>query len=178
MEAELYDDLQEVPRGSMQAIVIDGAALLTLGIGMDYKQTKALEKNDPQQLEKLLRLQREFITTAQDCHAVLCCRVSPAQKGALTRLVRQILGKVVVGIGDGANDVGMILEAHVGIGVQGVEGSQAVHSADFAINQFQHLSNIILVHGRWTYYRLCKAIRSPLPMAILARALSSCRLVF
>ena len=51
--------------------------------------------------------------------------MSPAQKGVLTRLVRRVLGKITVGIGDGANDVGMILEAHVGIGVQGVEGSQA-----------------------------------------------------
>jgi phospholipid-translocating ATPase len=65
---------------------------------------------------------------------------------------------VVIGIGDGANDVGMILEADIGVGVQGVEGSQAVNNADFAICQFQHLANLVLVHGRWSYYRIAKAV--------------------
>jgi len=150
--------IAEVPRGTMKALVIDGAVLLSLGIGMDAKKQSLLMKTDPSHYADLLSKQRDFILMAEECAAVLCCRVSPAQKGVLTRLVREVLNKVVVGIGDGANDVGMILEAHVGIGVQGVEGSQAVNSADFAINQFQHLSNIILVHGRWTYYRLSKAI--------------------
>jgi len=151
----LHNEMRKVPPGQTKALVVDGAALLTLGVGLDKKQCESLP---PAQLSKLLGMQKEFILTAQDCSAVLCCRVSPAQKGSLTKLVRTILNKVTVGIGDGANDVGMILEAHVGIGVQGVEGSQAVNSADFAICQFQHLANIILVHGRWTYYRLSKAI--------------------
>jgi phospholipid-translocating P-type ATPase (flippase) len=149
------DENRKVPPGEPSALIIDGAALLTLGVGLDSKQCAALA---PMQMEKLLGMQRQFIEDAQHCAAVLCCRVSPAQKGHLTKLVRNILNKVTVGIGDGANDVGMILEAHVGIGVQGVEGSQAVNSADFAICQFQHLANVILVHGRWTYYRLCRAI--------------------
>jgi P-type E1-E2 ATPase len=39
-------------------------------------------------------------------------------------------------IGDGANDVSMITAAHVGIGIQGLEGKQASRSADYAIGQF------------------------------------------
>lgn len=41
------------------------------------------------------------------CAAVVCCRVSPLQKAQVTGLVRQ-KGLVTLGIGDGANDVGMI----------------------------------------------------------------------
>ena len=47
------------------------------------------------------------------CAAVVCCRVSPKQKALVTALVRST-GVVTLGIGDGANDVGMIQEAHIG----------------------------------------------------------------
>lgn len=39
-------------------------------------------------------------------------------------------------IGDGANDVAMIMEANIGIGIRGKEGTQAVRAADYAINEF------------------------------------------
>ena len=47
------------------------------------------------------------------CAAVVCCRVSPKQKAQVTALVKT-RGDVTLGIGDGANDVGMIQEAHIG----------------------------------------------------------------
>ena len=59
-------------------------------------------------------------------------------------------------VGDGANDVGMIQEAHVGVGISGKEGQQAVNSSDFAIAQFRYLENLVLVHGRWNFMRMTK----------------------
>ena len=56
-------------------------------------------------------------------------------------------------IGDGANDVSMIQEAHVGVGIQGREGSQAALSADFVLYRFRHLTRLILTHGRYAYLR-------------------------
>jgi len=41
--------------------------------------------------------------------------------------------KVTLSIGDGANDVNMILRAHVGVGIAGKEGQQAARSADYSI---------------------------------------------
>lgn len=32
------------------------------------------------------------------------------------------IGKIVCSIGDGGNDVGMILESNIGIGIEGLEG--------------------------------------------------------
>lgn len=49
----------------------------------------------------------------QKCAAVICCRVSPKQKALVTALVKTT-GDTTLGIGDGANDVGMIQEAHIG----------------------------------------------------------------
>lgn len=42
----------------------------------------------------------------------------------ITKLVKEGTGKTTLGIGDGANDVGMIQEADIGVGISGVEGMQ------------------------------------------------------
>jgi len=41
-------------------------------------------------------------------------------------LVKEGTGKTTLAIGDGANDVGMLQEADVGIGISGVEGMQVL----------------------------------------------------
>eukprot|EP00960_Hanusia_phi_P007272 207099-Hanusia_phi.AAC.6 len=61
---------------------------------------------------------------------------------------------MTLAIGDGANDVPMILEASVGIGISGNEGMQAVRSSDYAIAQFRFLKRLLLVHGRSNYKRV------------------------
>ena len=57
-------------------------------------------------------------------------------------------------IGDGGNDVSMIQEAHVGLGIIGKEGRQATMSADFAFSKFMYLRKALLVHGHWYYVRI------------------------
>lgn len=60
---------------------------------------------------------------------------------------------MTLAIGDGANDVSMIKAAHIGIGLYGNEGMQAVNSSDFAIAEFRFLWRLLLVHGRLFYLR-------------------------
>lgn len=43
----------------------------------------------------------------------------------VTRLVKDG-GKTTLAIGDGANDVGMLQEADIGVGISGVEGMQVL----------------------------------------------------
>ena len=64
--------------------------------------------------------------------SVVFCRVTPKQKAEIVRLVKQ-LGKLTLAIGDGANDVNMIMEAHVGVGIFGEEGTRAAQVANYAI---------------------------------------------
>lgn len=66
---------------------------------------------------------------------------------------------VTLAIGDGANDVSMIKAAHIGVGISGQEGMQAVLASDYSIAQFMFLERLLLVHGRWSYYRMCKFLR-------------------
>lgn len=48
-------------------------------------------------------------------------RVSPLQKALVVKLVKKNQKAILLAIGDGANDVGMIQAAHVGVGISGVE---------------------------------------------------------
>ncbi|KAL0908998.1 hypothetical protein M5K25_023517 [Dendrobium thyrsiflorum] len=53
-------------------------------------------------------------------------------------------------IGDGGNDVRMIQQADIGVGISGREGLQAARAADY---KFRFLKRLILVHGRYSYNR-------------------------
>lgn len=103
-------------------------------------------------------LRQKFLLLCKQCRSVLCCRVSPAQKAAVVHLVKTSLDVMTLSVGDGANDVAMIQEADVGVGIAGEEGRQAVMSSDYAIGQFRFLQRLVLVHGRWSYRRLAETI--------------------
>uniref|UniRef100_A0A8C4GYR7 Phospholipid-transporting ATPase n=1 Tax=Dicentrarchus labrax TaxID=13489 RepID=A0A8C4GYR7_DICLA len=109
----------------------------------------ALEKN----------LQMELLRTACMCQTVICCRVTPLQKAQVVQLVKKYKQAVTLAIGDGANDVSMIKAAHIGVGISGQEGMQAVLSSDYSFAQFRYLQRLLLVHGRWSYLRMCKFLR-------------------
>jgi len=104
------------------------------------------------------QLRQKFLLLCKECKSVLCCRVSPAQKAAVVSMVKTGLDVMTLSVGDGANDVAMIQEADVGVGIAGEEGRQAVMSADYAIGQFRFLQRLVLVHGRWSYRRLGETI--------------------
>ena len=138
-ECAKKDDLAN-NRNAIRALVIEGAALKHL-------------LGDPE-FEEIL------FAVASNCDAVIACRVSPRQKAQLVNLVRQNIQPepITHAIGDGANDVGMIQEAHVGIGISGKEGQQAVNASDFAIAQFRFLEPLVLIHGRWNFFRLSTVV--------------------
>ncbi|KAF8222638.1 calcium transporting ATPase [Tricholoma matsutake] len=119
------------------ALIIDGKSL---GYALDKEISKT------------------FLELAIMCKAVICCRVSPLQKALVVKLVKKNQKAILLAIGDGANDVGMIQAAHVGVGISGVEGLQAARSADVSISQFRFLKKLLLVHGAWSYRRLSKLI--------------------
>lgn len=104
-------------------------------------------------------LRLKFIEVVQSVPTVIACRVSPLQKAALVRMVKAAPGNpVTLGIGDGANDVGMIHESRVGVGISGREGRHAANAADFAIAQFKFIVPLLFEHGRFNYIRCSKLV--------------------
>ena len=97
---------------------------------------------------------KEILKLTEVCKVVLACRVSPQQKAQIVGLIRDFKPNVrTLSIGDGANDVSMIMAAHVGIGISGLEGQQAARASDYAISQFSYLRRLLFVHGRECYRR-------------------------
>ena len=102
-------------------------------------------------------LRKLFLSLAILVDTVICCRASPSQKASLVSSIRhKVKNAITLAIGDGANDIAMIQEAHVGIGITGKEGLQAARTSDYSIAQFRFLTKLLLVHGRWNYIRTCK----------------------
>uniref|UniRef100_A0A5F9DQ53 Phospholipid-transporting ATPase n=1 Tax=Oryctolagus cuniculus TaxID=9986 RepID=A0A5F9DQ53_RABIT len=130
----LFTMPEEVPNGSY-GLVING-----------YSLAHALEGD----------VELELLRVACMCKGVICCRMTPLQKAQVVELVKRYKKVVTLAIGDGANDVSMIKAAHIGVGISGQEGMQAMLNSDFAFSQFYYLQRLILVHGRWSYNRMCK----------------------
>lgn len=119
-------------------MIVDGPSLITIMADVEQRGCREL----------LLEL-------SLVCKVVVGCRVSPDQKREMVHLVKTgIEGVRTLAIGDGANDVAMIQEAHIGVGIRGEEGLQAVNSSDYAIAQFAYLSPLLLKHGRYNYIRM------------------------
>ena len=131
---------------SPNSVYIDSLALVIDGVSLEAIW---LSKN----------LINAFTDIARNVKTVVACRVSPLQKATLVRMVkRDPSTPVTLAIGDGANDVGMIHEAKVGVGISGREGKHAANSSDFAIGQFRFLVPLLLEHGRFNYIRCSKLV--------------------
>jgi magnesium-transporting ATPase (P-type) len=123
---EVYRSARD--RGRKCCTVIDGAAL---GCILENRERSL-----------------KYLAIMKDCESVICCRVTPKQKAQVVRLVKRNLGKIALAIGDGANDVNMIQEGDIGVGIFGLEGMQAANASDFAIPEFKALDKLLFVHGR------------------------------
>ena len=99
----------------------------------------------------LKQCEKEFFTTAMKALSVVCCRCSPTQKRIIVKTIKKYTNARTAAVGDGGNDVAMIQEADVGIGIVGKEGLQASLAADYSIKEFKTLSGLLLWWGRIAY---------------------------
>ncbi|XP_038257246.1 phospholipid-transporting ATPase IC isoform X2 [Dermochelys coriacea] len=159
--------------GRNRALIITGSWLNEILLEKKKKKKKLLKLKFPRTAEEREKQsqskrranvnkeqqQRNFVDLACECSAVICCRVTPKQKAMVVELVKKYKKAITLAIGDGANDVNMIKTAHIGVGISGQEGMQAVMSSDYSFGQFRYLQRLLLVHGRWSYIRMCKFLR-------------------
>jgi magnesium-transporting ATPase (P-type) len=138
-EERLKANEQRIIDGRMQCIIVEATALAIIWSSKSFKLF--------------------FLKISKTCEAVICCRVSPGQKADVVKLIKNDDPEIVtLSIGDGANDVSMMREAHIGIGIYGNEGMQAVQACDFALGEFKFLWRLLLHHGRLNYLRNSETI--------------------
>ena len=128
--------------------------LLDLGTGAIAHSVIVVDGQTLSDIDANKSLSLLFFDLVVQADSVICCRASPSQKASLVKKIRTKVNKsITLAIGDGANDIAMIQEAHVGIGISGKEGLQAARISDYSIAQFRFLQRLLLVHGRWNYVR-------------------------
>jgi P-type E1-E2 ATPase len=55
--------------------------------------------------------------------SVVVSQATPSQKAFIVQILQKVSKKCVLAVGDGANDVSMIVAANVGVGIVGREGT-------------------------------------------------------
>ena len=135
----LYKGTYNSMENPQYGILVDEKALLTIG--------------EEESIQKI------FLDIAKDAVAVICCRVSPLQKSQVVKMMKNYNpNSKTLAIGDGGNDVSMIMEAHIGVGIYGEEGLRAVQNSDYAIGEFRFLHDLLFFHGRTNYIRNAQCI--------------------
>ncbi|TPP65942.1 Phospholipid-transporting ATPase [Fasciola gigantica] len=121
-------------------------------------------------------LRDAFLDLCMNVTTVLCCRMTPLQKASIVQLVQAGLAKgssrvslpVIAAVGDGGNDVAMLLQANIGVGIYGKEGREAARAGDYSLPAFssslplhtrfprksRYLHRLFMLHGHWAYHRL------------------------
>ena len=121
------------PKASTHVLMIDGTCIGFIMADEDLKE--------------------KFFSVTKNANSVCVCRCSPTQKAIVAECIKTIVGKTIACVGDGGNDVAMIQKADVGLGIVGKEGKQASLAADFSIENFKDIRQLITWHGRLSYKR-------------------------
>lgn len=100
-------------------------------------------------------LSRVFINLVKTCKGVVTYRAHPKLKAQLTHFLMKN-GLFTCSVGDGANDIDMIKQANVGIGIKDGENSHAAGSSDLAIKRVGELPKLIFYHGKKNWERNTK----------------------
>uniref|UniRef100_A0A671SRP4 Uncharacterized protein n=1 Tax=Sinocyclocheilus anshuiensis TaxID=1608454 RepID=A0A671SRP4_9TELE len=182
VEDKLQDKVQETIEAlrlaGIKVWVLTGdkhetAVSVSLSCGHFHRTMNILElvqqKSDNECAEQLRRLDRRETNCRTNClcrikedhviqHGLVVDGASLSLVGHLT-LLTSPEKPITLAIGDGANDVSMIQEAHVGIGIMGKEGRQAVRNSDYAIARFKFLAKLLLVHGHFYYIRIATLVQ-------------------
>jgi phospholipid-transporting ATPase len=132
LHSDRLDDLQAMStadsgdeRYTQRYVLVDGESCIT-----------AQDHNE---------LSDKFVSIMRHASVVIAARVSPLQKASFVRMIKHLQdAPVTLAIGDGANDVSMLHEAQIGVGICGREGRHAANNSDFAVAQFRY---VLAVHS-------------------------------
>jgi len=92
--------------------------------------------------------------------SVLACNMLPSHKADLVKLLQRnlVFKPRVLAVGDGNNDISMLRQANVGVGISEHFSSQAANSSDIMAKDFTDLSDLILNHGLKAHSSLAKSL--------------------
>ena len=154
-EIKKNEKFEDINKEEREQVIIDFSKQYQKYKGEYYSMSKNLEfsilldEKGINTISENKEMENIFLKIAKDAISVICCRISPLQKSQIVKMIKNYeKNKITLSIGDGGNDVSMILEAHIGIGIYGEEGLRAVQSSDYGIGEFKILRRLLLFHGQ------------------------------
>jgi magnesium-transporting ATPase (P-type) len=117
---------------------------------------------------------RDLLRVFLEARCVIFYRCVPNAKTEIV-VALQNMDMRVLGVGDGANDSGLLKMADVGIGILGKKGAKAFAGCDFPLPAFRCLGRLILVHGHTAFHRTVLAVNFSFYKAVLCVV---CELVY
>lgn len=164
--AFIEDELQENVQETMKSLLLAGIKIWMI-TGDKQETAEACGRNsgiivdddymamDGQEMIRLIESQDDRVLYEKK--SVIVYRANPSHKGRIATAI-SAKKKGILSIGDGNNDIAMLNNSDVGVGIMGKEGNQASLAADFAIPKFKFLKPLILIHGRYSFHRYTKLV--------------------
>ena len=112
-EMKLFEIRSDLEDKSSKDALMDELEAAELGIKEEKGRSKTaivVAGRSLIEIDENENLRNKFLSASDNSDVVLACRVSPKQKADIVNMIRdRFPGKVTLSIGDGANDVNMIL---------------------------------------------------------------------
>lgn len=152
-------------RGMMLPLLSSSIELkpnISLTKEFNYKAVYFVLSIDSESLEFALKSdesRRYFVALLFAAQSVFFHSLLPNQKRKIVKLLKNSFRfkPIIVAIGNGSDDIGMLQEAHIGISINsGREG--ASNSSEITIDEFSKLRELVLYEGHNNYFRLSKVI--------------------
>ena len=153
---------------------INNSALFSKIADVQMDELNLDREYDVRNLKYVVSLDGESLATAlnnDNCRKLLllllvCAKsvcfsaLTPTDKGKIVKLLKKNLKfkPIVLSIGQGDGNVALLRESDIGISLPAPEPSLLQHNSDITILHFSQLETLILKHGHWFYFRICRLI--------------------
>ena len=115
-------------------------------IFLEYNEEEDVVVQDPMDTDCLVSICM-FFQLVKQCTIIVVYSVGTSEKAQLTRFLKSN-GLTTCSVGDGANDIEMIEESHVGVGIKAGENQHVASSADIAIRTVTDLPLVLFDYGK------------------------------
>jgi phospholipid-transporting ATPase len=140
---ELDNKISKIKKGKSFCLAISGEYFAKI---QGYEETNKL-------------LFKQFVDILLRCELSIWGEMVPHQKKNVVRIIKNHQpDKIVLAVGDGINDIPMLIEAHVGVGIFRANQYNLCKFSDYYVQKFKDIKMLIFFFGRECYRRNCKLL--------------------
>jgi phospholipid-transporting ATPase len=102
---------------------------------------------------------KQFVDIILRCEIAILGEMRPNQKREIVKIIKDAHpNKITLAVGDGMNDIPMLVEAHVGIAILRNRTYSLCKFSDYYVQSFSELKLLLFFFGRECYRKNCKLL--------------------